>query len=55
VEYDEFAKVIIGPMNKYRTNFVEKAYDKLDIHQQGLIDVSSDSLKSLDGLYLFKV
>jgi Ca2+-binding EF-hand superfamily protein len=31
VEYDEFAKVLVGPMNKFRTNCVEKAYDKLDI------------------------
>lgn len=31
VEYDEFAKVIIGPLNKYRTSYVEKAYNKLDI------------------------
>ena len=32
VEYDELMKVIIGPMNKYRTTFVEKAYDKLDVN-----------------------
>ncbi len=39
VEYDEFVKVIIGPMNKYRTSFVEKAFDKVDINQQGIVDV----------------
>lgn len=39
VEYDEFAKVIIGPMNKYRTSYVERAYDHLDINQIGLLDV----------------
>ena len=33
VEYDEFSKVLIGPMNKYRTSFAEKAYDKLDVTQ----------------------
>lgn len=32
VEYDEFVKVIIGPMNKYRTSYVEKAFDKIDIN-----------------------
>jgi len=31
--YDEFIKVLVGPMNKYRTTFVEKAYEKLDINQ----------------------
>ena len=40
VEYDEFTKVIIGPMNKYRTTYVERAYDRLDINQIGLLDVS---------------
>lgn len=32
IEYDEFIKVIVGPMNKYRTSIVEKAFDKLDIN-----------------------
>ena len=41
VEYDEVMKVIIGPMNKYRTTIVEKAFDKIDLHQQGLIEVDS--------------
>jgi hypothetical protein len=31
IEYDEFAKVLVGPMNRYRATFVEKAYDKLDV------------------------
>ncbi|CDW79898.1 ef hand family protein [Stylonychia lemnae] len=39
VFYDEFVKVLIGPMNKYRTSYVEKAFDKLDINQQGLVDI----------------
>lgn len=43
IEYDEFVKVLIGPMNKYRTGFVEKAFDKLDITQQGLLDVKSNN------------
>ncbi len=33
-------KALIGPMNKYRTDLVQKVFDKLDITQQGLIDVN---------------
>jgi hypothetical protein len=31
LEYDDFTKSLIGPMNQYRTTYVEKAFDKLDI------------------------
>jgi len=39
IEYDEFVKVLLGPMNAFRTRLVEKAFDKLDSNQVGLIDV----------------
>lgn len=32
IQYEEFVKVIIGPMSPYRVNVVEKAFDKLDIN-----------------------
>jgi len=32
VEYDEFIKVVVGPLSKYRTNIVEKAFDSLDVN-----------------------
>ena len=32
VQYDEFVKVIIGPINRYRTSFVDKAFEKLDVN-----------------------
>jgi Ca2+-binding EF-hand superfamily protein len=32
IEYDEFVKVLIGPMNQIRLSYVEKAFDRLDIH-----------------------
>ena len=39
VEYDEFIKVLVGPMNALRRQIVEKAYDHLDVNKVGLIDV----------------
>lgn len=41
-EYEEFIKALIGPMNKYRLDITQKVFDRLDITQQGLVDVSSD-------------
>ena len=32
IQYDEFVKVIVGPINQYRVSYVEKAFDKLDIN-----------------------
>lgn len=43
VEYDEFIKVIIGPMSQNRLAYVEKAFNKLDINQIGLVDVTFNS------------
>lgn len=33
IEYDEFVKVLIGPMSTYRASLAAKAFEKLDINQ----------------------
>jgi Ca2+-binding EF-hand superfamily protein len=33
VEYEEFIRALVGPMNKYRTDIISKVFDKLDITQ----------------------
>ena len=39
VDYDEFVKVVIGPMNPFRSEMIEKVFDKLDINATGAVDM----------------
>lgn len=43
-------KVMIGPMTVNRTTIITKAFDKLDMNMQGLIDVSFIILYSCIGV-----
>ena len=40
VEYDEFLRVIRGPMNANRRSWVEKAFAKLDSDHSGYVDIN---------------
>ena len=40
IEYDEFLRVIRGPMNDYRTKYVDKAFAKMDRDGNGYIDIN---------------
>ena len=51
MEYDEFSKVLVGPMIPMRVRLVEKAFEHLDVNQTGIVDVSSFNLTNLDGCY----
>ena len=39
IDYDEFIRVVRGPMNQTRVNIVEKAFKKLDKDGSGSIDI----------------
>lgn len=39
VDYDEFIRVVRGPMNQTRVNIVTKAFKKLDKDGSGTIDI----------------
>lgn len=40
IEYDEFLRVIRGPMNANRTKWVDKAFAKMDKDGNGYIDIN---------------
>jgi Ca2+-binding EF-hand superfamily protein len=40
IDYDEFVRVVIGPMNKFRCNLVLKAYKIIDYNEDGILDIS---------------
>jgi Ca2+-binding EF-hand superfamily protein len=37
IDFNEFLRVIVGEMNQFRRNLVEKAYRTLDINMDGQI------------------
>ncbi len=40
IDYDEFVRVVVGPMNQFRTQLVRKAFMKIDINQDGVLDIN---------------
>ena len=40
IDFDEFIRVVVGPMNKFRTQLVLKAYDVIDKNQDGILDIN---------------
>lgn len=40
VDYDEFIRILRGPMNPMRKKFVAQAYNKLDKDRSGYIDIN---------------
>ena len=44
LEYDDFLRTIVGPMNEFRQGLVEKVYNMLDRDQSGLIDINGKKI-----------
>lgn len=44
ISFDEFLRVVVGEMNQFRKNLVERAYRTLDINQDG--QISLDEFKN---------
>lgn len=40
IDFDEFIRMVIGPMNQFRTNLVVKAYKKIDYNGDGVLDIN---------------
>ena len=40
IDYDEFIRVVVGPMNQFRTNLCKKAFQKIDYNQDGYLDIN---------------
>ena len=40
IDFDEFIRVVVGPMNQFRTNLCKKAFEKLDYSSDGVIDIN---------------
>ena len=40
IEYDEYLRVIRGPMNEYRKGIVGQAFKKLDKDRNGFVDIN---------------
>jgi Ca2+-binding EF-hand superfamily protein len=39
IDFDEFIRVVVGPMNLFRTQLVQKAYRKIDFNGDGVLDI----------------
>mmetsp|Transcript_32508 Transcript_32508/g.31754 ORF Transcript_32508/g.31754 Transcript_32508/m.31754 type:complete len:127 (+) Transcript_32508:1418-1798(+) len=40
IDFDEFIRVVVGPMNQFRTQLVQKAYKKIDYNEDGVLDIN---------------
>ncbi len=40
IDYDEFVRVLRGPMNNYRKKLVNQAFNKLDRDGSGVVDIN---------------
>ncbi len=40
IDFDEFIRVVVGPMNQFRTQLVQKAYKKIDYNGDGVLDIT---------------
>ena len=40
IDFDEFLRYVVGPMNQFRTNLVLRAFDKMDKDGNGVLEVS---------------
>jgi calcyphosin len=38
ISYDDFTRVVVGPMNQFRTQLVTKVYQKIDFSGDGIVD-----------------
>jgi calcyphosin len=39
ISYDEFVRVVVGPMNQFRTQLVQKVFNKIDFSGDGVIGI----------------
>lgn len=39
VDFDEFLRIVVGPMNRFRENLINKVFDKLDRTEDGVVDI----------------
>lgn len=39
IDFDEFIRVVVGPMNQFRTNLVVKVYKSIDVNEDGVLDI----------------
>jgi Ca2+-binding EF-hand superfamily protein len=40
IDFDEFIRVVVGPMNQFRTQMVQKAFKKIDYNGDGVLTVA---------------
>jgi Ca2+-binding EF-hand superfamily protein len=40
VDFDEFIRVVVGPMNQFRTQLAQKAYKIIDYNGDGVLDIN---------------
>jgi hypothetical protein len=40
IDFDEFIRVVVGPMNQFRTQIVLKAFKKIDYNGDGVLDIN---------------
>jgi len=40
ISFDEFLRVVVGDMNPFRRNLVERAFRTLDVNQDGEINLA---------------
>ena len=40
IDFNEFIRVVVGPMNKFRTQIAVKAFKLIDVNEDGVLDVS---------------
>ena len=40
IDFDEFIRVVVGPLNSFRTQLVRKAYALIDINGDGVLDIN---------------
>lgn len=39
IRYDEFVRVVVGPMNQFRTQLVQKVFNKIDFNSDGVLNI----------------
>lgn len=40
IDFNEFIRVIVGPLNQFRTKICIKAFKLIDINQDGVLDIT---------------
>lgn len=40
IDFDEFIRVVVGPMNQFRTQLVVKAFQKIDYNDDKVLDIN---------------